>query len=103
MLNAGQAIGPSGTIRIVTEAKEGSVLVRIEDDGCGIEPEIVERIFDPFFTTKSVGEGTGLGLGIAYGIVRNHGGDITFESKPGRGTFFCVHLPIDTDTMLPPT
>ncbi len=103
VLNAGQAIGPSGTIRIVTEAKQGFVLVRIEDDGCGIEPEIVERIFDPFFTTKSVGEGTGLGLGIAYGIVRNHGGDITFESKPGRGTCFCVHLPVDTDTMLPPT
>jgi two-component system NtrC family sensor kinase len=102
VLNAGHAIGPSGTIRVLTETKEGSVLVRIEDDGCGIEPAIADRIFDPFFTTKSVGEGTGLGLGIAYGIVRNHGGEMSFESEPGRGSCFCVRLPVDTDTLEPP-
>ncbi len=103
VLNAGQAIGPAGTIRVVTEAQKGSALVRIEDDGCGIDPGIVDRIFDPFFTTKAVGEGIGLGLGIAHGIVRNHGGDITFESQPGRGTCFCVRLPVGADTMEPST
>ena len=75
------------------------VIAHIEDDGCGISPEIRDRIFDPFFTTKAVGEGTGLGLGIAYGIVKNHGGDITIESEAGRGTCFSVHLPAVTDTL----
>jgi signal transduction histidine kinase len=76
--------------------------VRVEDDGCGIPPEVVGRIFDPFFTTKAVGEGTGLGLGIALEIVRKHGGQIDVESEPGEGTAVCVRLPIHTDRMEPP-
>jgi len=81
------------------------ILVYVEDDGCGIPPETARRIFNPFFTTKAVGEGTGLGLGIALEIVRKHGGEIGVESEPGEGTVFCVRLPIHADTMepLPPT
>jgi signal transduction histidine kinase len=93
ILNAGQALPDGGTIRIVTERGEGSVAVRVEDDGTGIAPEIIGRIFDPFFTTKRAGEGTGLGLGIAYQIVRNHGGEMRVASQPGRGTCFRVRLP----------
>lgn len=99
ILNASQAIEERGTVKISTEQKGDVVIARVEDDGCGIAPQIRDRIFDPFFTTKVVGEGTGLGLGIAYGIVKNHGGDITVESEPGRGTCFSVHLPAVTDTL----
>jgi len=99
VLNALQALGESGTIRIATGKQGKFVFACVEDDGCGMEPEIRERIFDPFFTTKPVGEGTGLGLGITYGIIRNHGGDITVESEPGHGTRFCVQLPVAADTI----
>ncbi len=93
VINAGHAIDEGGTIRVRTESFRHSVEVSIEDDGCGIEPEIMDRIFDPFFTTKRVGDGTGLGLGIAYQIVRRHGGDISVTSKTGVGTRFRVQLP----------
>ena len=70
------------------------VVVEVEDNGCGIPPEILSRIFDPFFTTKPQGAGTGLGLDISYGIVvHKHRGAITVESEPGR-TKFTVTLPI---------
>jgi len=94
IVNAGQAIADGGTIRIATETRGGFVTVRVEDDGCGIAPENLERIFDPFFTTKRVGEGTGLGLGIAYHIVRSHGGEIRVDSELGRGSRFRVKLPV---------
>lgn len=96
LLNASQAVEVGGTIRIVTEGADRDVVVHVEDDGAGIDPEIRHRIFDPFFTTKPVGEGSGLGLGIAYGIVRSHGGDITVESAPGKTTFR-VELPAAPD------
>ncbi|MCH7600230.1 MAG: PAS domain-containing protein [Myxococcales bacterium] len=99
ILNANQAIVTRGTIRVRTEAQSRSVVVRIEDDGCGIEADLMDRIFDPFFTTKPVGEGTGLGLGIAHEIVRKHGGEITIDSKPGKGTVFSVRLPVHADTL----
>ncbi len=99
VLNASQAIANRGLIRVRTEAQNQSVMVSIEDDGCGIEPDVIDRIFDPFFTTKPVGEGTGLGLGIAHEIVRKHGGEIAIDSKPGRGTIFSVRLPIRADTL----
>ena len=99
VLNAGQAIGRSGTIRIITDREPSGVVVRVEDDGCGIPADAISRIFDPFFTTKPVGKGTGLGLGIAYEIVRRHGGEITVTSEPGRGSCFCVRLPVDPDTI----
>jgi PAS domain S-box-containing protein len=102
VMNAAQAIDADGEIRVKTRAMDDCVLVYVEDDGCGIPPESVGRIFDPFFTTKAVGEGTGLGLGIALEIVRKHGGEIGVESQPGEGTSFCVRLPIRPDRMEPP-
>jgi len=99
VLNASQAIVDRGTIRVRTEAQGGSVMVWIEDDGRGMEADLLDRIFDPFFTTKPVGEGTGLGLGIAHEIVRKHGGEITVDSKPGRGSVFGVRLPVRVDTL----
>jgi PAS domain S-box-containing protein len=99
VLNASQSIADRGTIRIRTEAQNRSVMAWIEDDGCGVDAELIDRIFDPFFTTKPVGEGTGLGLGIAHEIVRKHGGEIAIDSKPGRGTVVGVRLPIRIDTL----
>jgi PAS domain S-box-containing protein len=99
VLNAGQAIGAAGTIRLASRMEGAHLVVDVEDDGDGIAPDLIDKIFDPFFTTKPVGEGTGLGLAIAYGIIRNHGGEITVESKPGVGTRFSVRLPADMDTM----
>jgi signal transduction histidine kinase/CheY-like chemotaxis protein len=72
----------------------GRILLEVSDDGPGIAPEIASRIFDPFFTTKPSGVGTGLGLSIVYGIVHQHGGEVTFDSHPGGGAKFLVELPI---------
>lgn len=70
------------------------VLLSVEDNGSGIPPEHVSRLFDPFFTTKSLDDGTGLGLAMAHGIVKGHGGSIKVYSEPGRGTRFHVYLPM---------
>jgi signal transduction histidine kinase/ActR/RegA family two-component response regulator len=72
----------------------GRILLEISDDGPGIAPEIASRIFDPFFTTKPSGVGTGLGLSIVYGIVHQHGGEVTFENQPGSGVKFVVEIPV---------
>ncbi len=69
------------------------VRLGISDNGCGINPAILDRIFDPFFTTKKQGEGTGLGLSVVYGIVKNHRGHIRVQSQPGEGTTFDIYLP----------
>lgn len=70
------------------------IVLEMADDGPGIPPEISSRIFDPFFTSKPSGVGTGLGLSIVYGIVHQHGGEITFENQPGAGVRFIVDLPV---------
>lgn len=93
VINASQAVDPGDSIWLRVHAEGDRVIVEVEDDGCGIPEEMLERIFDPFFTTKPVGVGTGLGLSISYEIVRKHGGEITVSSKPGQGTCFRVSLP----------
>jgi len=76
------------------EVGEGDfVRLSVSDDGPGIEPENLAHIFDPFFTTRPFGEGTGLGLTVAYGIARDHGGWIDVQSEKGKGSTFALHLP----------
>lgn len=69
------------------------IILKVSDTGYGMEPDIQEQIFDPFFTTKKEGEGTGLGLSVTYGIIKDHNGYITVESTPGRGSVFVIYLP----------
>jgi len=69
--------------------------IKVSDTGCGIPPEIIDKIFDPFFTTKGQ-QGTGLGLAVIWGILENHEGTISVESKLGKGTTFTIHLPVQT-------
>jgi two-component system NtrC family sensor kinase len=95
--NARQAMDAQpggGCLNITTEAADGRVRVIFQDNGPGISAENLKKIFNPFFTTKEVGKGTGLGLSLCYGIVTEHGGSITPESKPGEGASFVIDLPI---------
>ncbi len=94
LVNAGQAIKERGVISVTTTCLDREICVAIADDGVGIAPEHLKRIFDPFFTTKPVGAGTGLGLALSFGIVKNHHGRIEVESKVGKGTCFRVYLPL---------
>jgi signal transduction histidine kinase len=102
LVNAAHAIGDvvgetgrKGTIRLRTRMEGSMVVISIADTGAGIPASIRERIFDPFFTTKQVGRGTGQGLAIARSVVARHKGTLTFESEVGKGTTFCVRLPIE--------
>jgi signal transduction histidine kinase len=107
-INASEAISSAGTIVITTRnatatdraltetyhlAAEDYVAVQVADNGSGIDPETLRHVFEPFFTTKRQGEGTGLGLAMAYGAVKNHGGCIDIESTVGRGTTLTMILP----------
>lgn len=95
IINAAQAMGPErGTITISNGVDGDTIWLEVADNGCGIAPDAVQKIFDPFFTTKPVGEGTGLGLSLSYGIVKKHRGDISVSSELGKGTKFRVVLPI---------
>jgi len=99
ILNAAEAISKSGTITITTAMADSNLLIAIEDTGCGIKKENLDKIFDPFYTTKPVGKGTGLGLSISYGIVEQHAGHIVCESDVGTGTTFSIFLPVNKSTM----
>jgi signal transduction histidine kinase len=94
ILNARDAIPDGGRIVVATEtADDGSLVAEISDTGIGIAPENVAKIYDPFFTTKGVGQGTGLGLAVSYGIVQEHAGHMAVDSTPGQGTTFRITLP----------
>ena len=95
LLNALEATDGRGTIAIVTRLMDNHVVVTISDTGCGIPEGNLAHIFDPFFTTKPVGDGTGMGLHLAYQIVHHHGGRITVASTPDQGSVFSVLLPIE--------
>ena len=92
-LNARDAMPGGGMLEVRTSAQNGSVEVEIADTGGGIAREDINRIFDPFFTTKSNGRGTGLGLSVSYGIIKEHAGKIDVRSTPGKGTSFHVEFP----------
>jgi len=92
-LNARDAMPGGGMLEVRTAAHNGSVEVEVADTGVGIPREHINRIFDPFFTTKSNGRGTGLGLSVTYGIVKEHAGKIDVRSTPGKGTSFHVEFP----------
>jgi len=95
IVNASQAMGPErGTITLRTGLEGETVSIEVADTGSGIEPECLQKIFDPFYTTKPVGQGTGLGLSLSYGIVKKHRGDISVRSEVGVGTTFRVELPV---------
>ena len=94
LVNAGHAIDSHGTISVGTGTQDDMVWIAIRDTGAGIAPENLTRIFDPFFTTKPVGQGTGLGLALSYGIIQKHNGRIEVESQLGQGTTFRIWLPL---------
>jgi nitrogen-specific signal transduction histidine kinase len=98
LVNAAQAM-PDGksdenTVTVSTRDEGGEVIASVTDTGVGIPPEVLPRIFDPFFSTKKIGEGTGLGLFVSQGIIKEAGGTLTVHSTPGKGTSFEVRLPI---------
>jgi len=97
VVNAEQAIRQTkegGHIWIRTkQIPENRITLEVADDGPGVPPEVILRIFDPFFTTKPAGVGTGLGLSILYGIVHQHGGEVSVENRPGGGAVFTLELP----------
>jgi signal transduction histidine kinase len=103
--NAVQAMPHGGTVTVSigeqtvaapglpARLKIACTAIRVRDEGVGIPPEVLPKIFDPFFTTKDVGQGTGLGLAVSYGIVSDHDGWIRVDSRLGHGTTFAVYLP----------
>ncbi len=95
LVNAAQAIEKRGKIKIATRNLDGQVEIKISDTGKGIPKRYLSKIFDPFFTTKEVGKGTGLGLNIAFNIVKKHRGSIEVDTKKGKGTTFTIKIPVE--------
>ena len=94
LVNAAQAISQHGTITLRSGREGDQVWISVADTGIGIPAEQLSKIFDPFFTTKPIGQGTGLGLSVSYGIVNKHGGHIRVDSQSGQGTTMTISLPI---------
>ena len=101
IINAIHAMAEGGNLQIVSRHSpglgefSGAIEISFTDDGCGIPSEIQKNIFEPFFTTKAIGQGTGLGLSVSYGIIREHGGEIKVESVEDCGTTFTIILPLE--------
>ena len=99
MINAQHAMGDDGgTITLATFVRDESVTITVSDTGPGIPEEITAKIFEPFFTTKPAGQGTGLGLSVTYGIIKDHGGEITVERADTGGAKFVIVLPLEAET-----
>jgi signal transduction histidine kinase len=104
IVNALQATQRAGTVRVSAEpalpdgdaSASGHIRLVVADNGTGMPPEVRARVFEPFFTTRPVGEGTGLGLSVAWGIINEHGGHIDLETSEGEGTRFFVDLPLSS-------
>jgi two-component system, NtrC family, sensor kinase len=94
LINARDAMPAGGMLEVRTSAHNGSVEVEVTDNGAGIPPEHLHKIFDPFFTTKGSGHGTGLGLSVSYGIIKEHAGKVDVRSAPGKGTSFRLEFPV---------
>ena len=107
IMNGVQAMPGGGTLAVsLKRARETTpvelggdgvrddVVIEVRDQGKGMDAEVLRHVFEPFYTTKAVGEGTGLGLSVSYGLVREHGGWISADSEPGKGSTFAIHLPI---------
>jgi two-component system, NtrC family, sensor kinase len=93
-MNARDAMPQGGMLEVRTATQNGSVEIEVTDTGSGIPPEHLHRIFDPFFTTKATGRGTGLGLSVSYGIIKEHAGKVDVRSTPGKGTSFRLEFPV---------
>jgi len=94
-INAQQAMAPDGgTVNIATYCDDDYVCISVSDTGPGISEELAEKIFEPFYTTKAAGEGTGLGLSVTYGIIKDHNGDIRVERAENGGARFIIELPL---------
>jgi two-component system, NtrC family, sensor kinase len=94
-INAIHAMQNGGKLIFTTKKDRKNAIFSVEDTGVGISGENISKTFMPFFTTKDIGEGTGLGLSVVYGIIKNHNGDIKVSSEPGKGTIFQVYLPLE--------
>jgi two-component system, NtrC family, sensor kinase len=98
-MNARDAMPQGGMLQVSTLTYNGSVAIEVTDTGAGIPPENLQRIFDPFFTTKATGRGTGLGLSVSYGIIKEHAGKVDVRSTPGKGTSFRLEFPVARKTV----
>ncbi len=95
IVNARDAMPDGGKVTLETRARDdGFVDISVSDTGVGMAPSVVERVFEPFFTTKPIGQGTGLGLSMVHGFVKQSGGDISVQSAPGKGTKVTLSLPL---------
>lgn len=94
LVNAFDALKEQGeTIKIITAESFSSVSIRVEDNGAGMDAEVIDKIFEPFFTTKDVGKGTGLGLSVSHGIIHSMNGKLIVDSQPGKGASFLIEIP----------
>ena len=102
-LNARDAMPSGGWLTVGSRIVRARAVIEVADTGSGISPEHLSRIYDPFFTTKTVGQGTGLGLSVTYGVVQEHQGTIECASRPGHGTRFTLTLPLAVPDRAPVT